>query len=149
MAMAVGLRKVFFLVLSAFSVTGFAAEPPAEKGRLEFAYDVDFEMNFDNREYSPSSFSSSRTIFGARLTPALGLYLRERSGGEHRLMLGIDVMKDFGRGPDGSQDGTVPGNKGYGNADLFHEMTLYYMLEMKMGKTDFSLTAGIFRAAWG
>ena len=76
------------------------ASGPFEKNRkADFAYDVDFEMNFDNREYDPSSFSRSRTIFGARLTPAVGLKLNERSGGEHRLMFGIDVMKDFGDSP--------------------------------------------------
>ena len=148
MAMAVGLRKVFFLVLSAFSVTGFAAEPPVEKGRLEFAYDVDFEMNFDNREYSPSSFSSSRTIFGARLTPALGLSLRERSGGEHRLMLGIDVMKDFGDSPIPSALAS-PGNDAEmspdkSNWDLLHEITLYYRYLFRKGSTDIGITAGIF-----
>lgn len=119
-----------------------------ETGKPEFAYDVDFETNFDNREYSPSSFSGSRTIFGARLTPAVGLSLRERSGGEHRLMLGIDVMKDFGdsRIPDslasdGNQDETSPAKS---SLDLFHELTVYYRYLFTKGKTDIGITAGIF-----
>ena len=125
------------------AVSGGGVREEKEMPKVHLAYDVNFEMNFDNRE-NRSDLSTSMTIFGARLTPEIGIGVEQGDGARHRVMLGIDVMKDFGRGPDGSQDGTVPGNKGYGNADLFHEMTLYYMLEMKMGKTDFSLTAGIF-----
>ena len=35
----------------------YAGEPRETEGRVRFAYDVDFEMNFDNREYDPSRFS--------------------------------------------------------------------------------------------
>ena len=36
---------------------------------VSLAYDVDFKMNFDNRELYKSAFSRSMTIFGARVTP--------------------------------------------------------------------------------
>ena len=111
--------------------------------KVRLAYDVNFKMNFDNRE-NRSDLSTSMTIFGARLTPEVGIGVEQNDGTQHRVMLGVDVMKDFGRGPDASPDGLVPGNNGYGNADLFHEMTLYYRMDRRMGKTDFSLTAGIF-----
>ncbi len=126
----------------------YAGEPRETEGRVRFAYDVDFEMNFDNREYDPSRFSRSRTIFGARLTPSVGLKLDERSGGRHRLMFGIDVMKDFGDSPispslasDGNTD-ELSRNKE--NLDLFHEITLYYRYLFTKGKTDIGITAGIF-----
>ena len=111
--------------------------------KVRFAYDVNFEMNFDNRE-NTSDLSPSMTVFGARLTPEVGIGVTQGNGTRHRVMLGVDIMKDFGRGPDASPDGLVPGNKGYANADLFKEMTMYYRMDRRMGKTDFSLTAGIF-----
>ena len=111
--------------------------------KVRFAYDVNFEMNFDNRE-NTSDLSPSMTVFGARLTPEIGIGVTQGNGTRHRVMLGVDIMKDFGRGPDASPDGVVPGNKGYANADLFKEMTMYYRMDRRMGKTDFSLTAGIF-----
>ena len=111
--------------------------------KVRFAYDVNFEMNFDNRE-NTSDLSPSMTVFGARLTPEIGIGVTQGNGTRHRVMLGVDIMKDFGRGPDASPDGLVPGNKGYANADLFREMTMYYRMDRRMGKTDFSLTAGIF-----
>ena len=64
--------------------------------KISFAYDVGFEMNFDNRELYKSDFSTSMTIFGARLTPAVGLQHIQNDGTSHKIMAGIDVMKDFG-----------------------------------------------------
>ena len=125
-----------------------SAEPFEKERALKFAYDVDFEMNFDNREYAPSAFSGSRTIFGARLTPSVGLKLNETSGGEHRLMFGIDVMKDFGDSPV-QPSLAQPGNteelsRKKENLDLFHEITLYYKYLFSKGKSDIAITAGIF-----
>lgn len=68
--------------------------------KVKFAYDVDFEMNFDNREFVGNRFSKSMTIFGARLTPSVGIIVPQPDKGMmHRLMTGIDVMKDFGASP--------------------------------------------------
>ena len=90
--------------------------------QVKFTYDVDFEMNFDNREFYRSDFSSSMTIFGARLTPAIGLEAMQKDGTSHRIMVGADIMKDFGS------------NKS--NADLLEEISLYYRLEKKFKKTE-------------
>lgn len=121
----------------------------AGDGKVRFAYDVDFEMRFDNREYYRSDFSSSMTIFGARLTPSVGIYLpQNESGMEHRLMMGIDVMKDFGASPVSKllsggtdMDETSPR---LSNAALFRELTLYYHLNRKTENTGLELYAGIF-----
>lgn len=125
-----------------------ASEPPGAKSKVKFAYNVDFGMNFDNREYPVSGFSSSRTVFGARLTPSVGLELSDISGGKHRLMFGIDIMKDFGDSPvsasvtgDASPDELSQDKV---NADLFHEITFYYRYRLGKGKTDIGITAGIF-----
>jgi hypothetical protein len=102
----------------------------AQDKNLKFAYDVDFEMNFDNRELYRSAFSTSMTIFGARLTPAVGLEAVQKDGTSHRIMAGIDVMKDFGSAT--------------GNSKLLKEITLYYRVEKKFDKTRMSICAGIF-----
>ena len=129
--------------------------PEEHSGGVRFAYDVDFSMNFDNREFDRSRLFPSYTIFGARLTPSVGLAFLQDSGACHRLMLGVDIMKDFGRSPVGSQasagQGSVSGfhdeaetDAGQRNLKLFNEIIFYYGLDATLGRTDFSLTAGIF-----
>ena len=117
-------------------------------GKVAFRYDVDFEMNFDNREYDAAEISESRTVFGARLTPSIGLSLKERKGGAHSLMLGIDVMKDFGDSPITPDISTDPNSpelaKSQVNKDLFREITLWYKYSFTAGKTDMDIIAGIF-----
>ena len=101
--------------------------------QVKFDYDVDFEMNFDNREFYRSSFSESMTIFGARLTPSVGLKAFSADSASHRIMAGVDVMKDFG------SDEV--------NKQLFKEIVIYYNLEKSVKNTDISLYAGIFPRA--
>lgn len=96
--------------------------------RVSLAYDVDFKMNFDNRELYKSAYSRSMTIFGARVTPSVGLAVRPQSGEEHKVMIGADIMKDFG----GVQ------------ARILEELTLYYRMQKDLGDTDMTLYAGIF-----
>lgn len=124
MPMFKNLKLTFVTALLAFiTCTAAYADKP-----VRFAYDVGFDMNFDNREYYKSNFSRSMTIFGARLTPSVGLQI----GSEHKVMIGIDVMKDFG-------------SKGNVNKELLHEMTLYYRLEKEVGeKTGLTMYAGVF-----
>lgn len=123
----------------------------AQEDKVRFAYDVDFEMNFDNREFDRSSFSKAMTIFGARLTPSVGIAVPQGDKGmNHRLMLGIDVMKDFGASPispelsGGASDETA---QFLNNRSLLREITLYYMLEKKSAKTGLHMYAGIFPRA--
>ena len=116
-------------------------------GKVRFTYDVDFEMNFDNREYYSSNFSNSMTIFGARLTPSAGITVRQDSKMIHKVMGGIDIMKDFGASispvdvtPEHSPE--LSGNQL--NTNLFRELVLYYGMNVKSGDNDFSMYAGIF-----
>ena len=120
------MKKLLILFAAFISI---AATNAAERSKLRLAYDVDFEMNFDNREFYESNFSRSMTVFGARLTPSVGLALSEDNGAEHKLMLGIDVMKDFGSSV---------------TWDLFQEMTLYYNLNKQIKKTKMEIYAGVF-----
>lgn len=114
----------------------------------KFAYDVDLDFNFDNREYDHSSFAESMTIFSVRLTPAIGLDLDTKDGSNHDIMIGIDIMKDFGASPVSPEIHPDPSSeelsKKQNNWDLFRELVLYYKWTKKIKKTDFSLTAGIF-----
>lgn len=57
----------------------------------EILWNVGMESVFDNREYS-SQFNSSQTIFGAILSPELGL----RWDTNHSLMIGAHVISEFG-----------------------------------------------------
>lgn len=104
---------------------------PAEfSPRPHFVYDVGFEFNFDNREYGGGEYSPSMTVLGARLTPSVGIRMDASPASVHSLMLGIDVMKDFG------SDARTE--------DLFRELTFYYKWEKDFGRTGMTLTAGIF-----
>ena len=90
--------KRLLLLISVFATMSLHAGDSLKT--VSLAYDVDFKMNFDNRELYKSAFSSSMTIFGARVTPSVGVAVRPQAGEEHRVMLGADLMKDFG----GAQD---------------------------------------------
>ena len=115
------------IFVAAFSLYASAA---TENDKVRFAYDVGFEMNFDNREFYKSRFSNSMTIFGARLTPSVGLELMQDDGTRHRLMTGIDVMKDFGDSA--------------GVKNMFKEVTLYYNMNKRFGNNVFEMSVGIF-----
>ena len=132
-------------ILISLLLTTFTAS-----AQVRFKYDVNFEMNFDNREFYESDFSTSMTIFGARLTPSVGLEALQGDSTSHRLMVGIDVMKDFGASPisellAGGQTGETLIRQN--NLNLFRELTLYYRLEKQFRKTDMTLYAGIFPRA--
>lgn len=137
------MKRILFILTILTAVAAQAQEKP----KPSFAYDVDFEMLFDNREFAKSNFTSSMTIFGARLTPQIGLALEEANGAEHHLMVGIDMMKDFGASPiselvaGGQTDETALRQN---NLGLFREMTLYYNFHKKFAKTDMEIYAGIF-----
>ena len=119
-------------------------DPSPDKSKPSFVYDVDFEMRFDNREFYRSAFTPSMTIFGARLTPRLGLAFGESNGAQHRLMAGVDVMKDFGASPiselvaGGKTDETF---SRLNNLSLFRELTLYYNFQKKIAKTEMEIYA--------
>ncbi len=143
--------NMYKYILSVLILTLCAAVADA-KGRddekVRFAYDVDFEMNFDNREFYRSDFSESMTIFGARLTPSVGISIPQYSKGmNHRIMMGIDVMKNFGASPVHSGVTGIPSDETaqkQNNLNLFQEITLYYKLDKRTGNTGLELYAGIF-----
>lgn len=145
------IRREIYLALIAVLLLVALHPLSAQNGQEEkvrFAYDVDFEMKFDNREYYRSDFSNSMTIFASRLTPSIGIVIPQQDKAmNHRLMMGIDIMKDFGASPISSDlAGTVSGEASgrLSNLDLFKEITLYYMLQKKSETTGLELYAGVF-----
>lgn len=124
-------RLLYILTVLVCCIQPMAGENHiAEDNKIHVTYDVDFDMNFDNREYSESKFSRSMTIFGARLTPSIGLETFQDDGTCHRLMVGVDVLKDFGSGRN--------------DISLLNELSMYYRLDKKIGNTDMTMYAGIF-----
>ena len=69
-----------------------AAEQP---NKVRFLYDVDFLLNFDNRE-SHTPLETSGTIFGIRLTPTVGVGYADSIVGSHRLLAGVSYIQPFG-----------------------------------------------------
>ena len=126
------LYLFILLMLGCFADVSQASEPTTDstKVKVGFVYDLDFDMQFDNREFDGTSYTSSMTVFGARVTPAVGVGLQQKNGTKHRLMVGIDIMKNFGAASK--------------NSELFDEMTLYYDVKKQLGKTGFEMVAGIF-----
>lgn len=143
------MKRVYtFLMLLFLSVIASKANATqTDSTAVKFAYDVDFDMNFDNREFARNNFSPSKTIFGARVTPSLGVKVDQPKGLSHKVMFGVDVMKDFGASPistDITGDETSETQNSLMHKELFGEIILYYQMQKRSGKTDFSLTAGIF-----
>ena len=93
-----GLHIFLILLLGCFADVAFASEPAADSSKVKasFAYELNLDMRFDNREFYKSAYTSSMTIFGTRLTPSVGVDLEQNNGTRHRLMAGIDVLKNFG-----------------------------------------------------
>lgn len=118
-----------------------AATP--RKATVRFDYNVHFDWFFVNNEYGASheEFALSRTMTGIRLTPLAGLRIDQPGGMRHRLLAGIDIEKDFGANPFGSEE---EGDRKQENWNLFREIKAYYTLEAQFKKTDFSVVAGIF-----
>ena len=145
------MHRYIYVIISAvilLTCRTTASAGTDDDGKVHFDYDVDFEMKFDNRELYRSDFSNSMTIFGARLTPSVGIVIpQDELSLNHRIMLGIDVMKDFGASPI-SPDLAGPGSDEAAgrltNLDLFREMTLYYKLERNTERTGLELYAGVF-----
>lgn len=133
-------------------VDGFSGAPfDGSSGKpVTFAYDVGFDYNFDNREYGRSEglYSRSMTINAARLTPSFGIDINQSEVYAHRVMLGIDIMKDMGASQVSEDD------KNISNWDLFKEITLYYRFRANLPKSAIEVYAGAFpdwtsEGVWG
>ena len=76
---------------------------------------MNFEYNFDNREFDTGGnlYTNSMTINAARLTPLIGIKVNETGQLRHKLLSGIDIMKEMGKAPVGN------GDEGSSHLDMF------------------------------
>ncbi|MBQ9137659.1 MAG: hypothetical protein IJX65_03365 [Alistipes sp.] len=77
-------RKFAILILSLFAAGTLSAQ--------QLFFDGELSTHFDNTEYTGSGLGDSRTIFAVRVAPTLGY----RFEGNHSVVLGADLLKDFG-----------------------------------------------------
>jgi len=108
--------------------------------QLKFIYNTYFEYNFDNREFDISNeeHTQSMTIHGARITPEIGFLVNQNQRTKHKVLLGVDIMKNMGENP------TAQESQSLNSWNLFREITLYYQAESKLGKANIKGLAGIF-----
>lgn len=64
--------------------------------KVSFAYDTDFLLYFDNREYDRTPGQRSQTIFGVRLAPEIGVQIADSTESTHKLMAGVSYNQPFG-----------------------------------------------------
>ena len=64
--------------------------------KVSFAYDTDFLLYFDNREYDRTPPQRSQTIFGVRLAPEIGVQIADSTESVHKLMAGVSYNQPFG-----------------------------------------------------
>jgi len=124
------MRKIL-LILSLFILpAGLMAQ---ETKPVSFAYDAGFHTYFDNRENAKGGhggdFSNSMTIFGARLSPVVGIRINQDSTTVHKIMVGDDLLASFGS------------PKGLSIKDVL----LYYDMRTSLSKkVKMEVTAGLF-----
>ena len=143
-ASAAALALTLSLGMSAQDFFSWGVRQP--ESRVKFIYDATFDYKFDNREFDAGKeqFTESMTLYGARLTPSVGLKVSQNESVSHKLMLGIDVMKEFGRHP--VAEGPEAGNA-LENTRLFREITMYYGLDARLDAWKINGYAGIFPRA--
>lgn len=96
----------------------------------QLLYGVQFEQRFDNREYDNSSFNPSGTIFGARLSPYIGVGISSNRA-THRIVVGADLYKDFGN------DTALKDN-------ILQQILFYYDCSLRLGRdATFGMSAGV------
>lgn len=101
----------------------------------KFEYGVDYTYFFDNLEYGDGSrntgFDKAMTIHAMRLTPELGLSFASGDKVSHRLMAGVDIMKEMGSGVE--------------NCDILQETTAWYSIDAGFRNgSGLTAVAGIF-----
>lgn len=124
----------FFIFIAAASAVS------AQQRKVSLDYDARFQYYFNNSEFAVQDdrFVPSGTLHAARLTPSIGVKVSEGRL-THRLMLGVDVMKNMGESPVSS------GDTGLENLDLFREVTFWYGIDANSRRGGrFSAYAGIF-----
>ena len=85
-------RFVAYILLTFATLVGGGYALSAQESQPELKLQADFTSLFDNKEYASMKGVDSGTLFGARLTPQVGVEWQERN----QLMVGADLYQDFG-----------------------------------------------------
>lgn len=140
---AAGLQAQSIFDLQLFGQQGSRQQ---EKS-LKFEYGVDFQYFLDCRDMSVSDglFTDSGVFNIARLSPSAGFSFSQGRSSSHRLMAGIDLVKNLGEVPvvlpvysQGEDDPKL------NNLSLFKEIFYYYNFQSQIGNGILSAYAGIF-----
>jgi len=110
------MKKIFAICLILLAVVPAMGQNPKN---LRLEYDAYFEYYFENREfdYDNSEYLNSGTINAALLTPSIGFSFAQNKNIQHRLMLGVDLLHDMG--------------KGVQNYQIFDEVTFNYDIHVR------------------
>lgn len=72
-----------------------AKQAQLEAKKVRFLYNVDFATYFDNREYH-APYQIPQTFFNFRLSPTVGIGIRDNIGGRHELIAGVSYTQKLG-----------------------------------------------------
>ena len=72
-----------------------AKQEALESKKVRFIYDVDFMTYFDNREYY-EPYQIPQTIFNTRLSPTVGVRVRDHVGGKHDFVGSVRYTQRMG-----------------------------------------------------
>ena len=78
------MRRILFFFILLLGFTTLSSQ--------EFIWKADVNSFFDNMEFSKSKVQNSQTMAGVHAVPELGVSWKKR----HRILVGIDVMHEFG-----------------------------------------------------
>lgn len=119
----------------------------AQTNNIKFDYNVDFNYFFDVRQFGASNdiFVLSEVLNVARLTPTVGLTLQQNKNYTHRIMAGIDVMKDLGENPVAVTYYSDDEDRlALMNSYLLKELLLYYNFRATQERSLTEIYAGVF-----
>lgn len=134
---------------SIFDFPGFSFQQDSrEKEKavgFDYGMDMQYFLNIREFDYSSELFMTSETLHLARVSPSVGVSLRQGRNAAHRIRIGVDLTKNLGANPAEVQlyakEESDPNLK---NLKLFNEVFFYYNLESETRSGIFDLYAGIY-----
>lgn len=112
---------------------------------VDYGLDMQYYLNSRNFKSSSDYFMDTETLHLARISPSVGVSVRQSRNAVHRLRLGVDLTKNLGENPSGhelySKDENDPALR---NLKLFNEIFYYYNFEAETRAGIFDMYAGIY-----
>lgn len=133
-----------------FAISGIESTRRDNTKTVKFDYDVDFQYFFDVRRFGSSNdlFMLSEVLNVARLSPTVNISFTQNRNITHRLVTGIDMIKDLGENPVVSTYYSDNEDRlSLMNSYLFKEILLYYDFKLSTDRHLAEVYAGIFPRA--